>query len=323
MHSSGIEVRSINFSKLIVAIVLSILLSITLFYLTLEIPRILNEILRNYYPDIYWDSELRIRIINALRPYGYLTLVITFVLIILGFIIKRSYLSILGSVAIYLPIFGYFAFSMFFLTGIGVLRILWLPFIELSPVVLELGDIVILPLSILKLIPYSNAVLISISLLFIFLGLLVFSLGVITWIYGKFNGFKVINFWIYKYSRHPQYLGYLLWSYGLLLITPISGGVFAILPTFPWLISSMTIIGIALYEEIEMKKKYGEEYIDYLKKTPFMLPLPKFISRIIKFPLKLLLKNSPRSKRDIVLILITYIIILIILSLIINILNLM
>ena len=85
MHSSSIEVRSTDFSKLIVAIVLSILLSITLFYLTLEMPRILNEILRNYYPDIYWDSELRIRIINALRPYGYLALVVISALSILVF----------------------------------------------------------------------------------------------------------------------------------------------------------------------------------------------------------------------------------------------
>jgi len=89
---------------------------------------------------------------------------------------------------------------------------------------LKLGDIVILPILILKLIPCSNAILISISLLSIFLGLLIFSLGIVTWIYGKFNGFKVIDFWIYKYSKHPQYLGYLLWSCGLLLITSISEG---------------------------------------------------------------------------------------------------
>ena len=46
-----------------------------------------------------------------------------------------------------------------------------------------------------------------IALIITGLGLLVFSLGVTTWLYGGFKGYKIIDFWIYKYSRHPQYLG--------------------------------------------------------------------------------------------------------------------
>ncbi|RLG88158.1 MAG: hypothetical protein DRO15_03480 [Thermoprotei archaeon] len=48
-----------------------------------------------------------------------------------------------------------------------------------------------------------------------------------------------------------------------------------------------------------MIKGYGDECIDYSRRTPSMLPLSKFMLNIIKIPMKLLLKNSPRSKRDI------------------------
>jgi len=85
----------------------------------------------------------------------------------------------------------------------------------------------------------------------------------------------------------------------------------------------MIMIGIALYEEIEMRKKYGEEYIDYYEKTPYMIPLPKLLSNIITAPSRLIIKGLPRSKRDIAIVLTVYTIILIALSFIlINVFNL-
>ncbi|MFZ8791287.1 MAG: hypothetical protein ACO2OS_03245 [Thermosphaera aggregans] len=41
-----------------------------------------------------------------------------------GFPLKKTRLSILGSLAIYLPTIGYLAFTMFFLAGVGALRLL-------------------------------------------------------------------------------------------------------------------------------------------------------------------------------------------------------
>lgn len=310
----------IDASKFIIAIILSLLFTVTLFYLTFEVPHLLDNLLHSYYPDVFWEPELREQILNNLRPYGYLTLIITFMLIVLGFIVKKNYLSTLGSIAIYLPIFGYFAFAMFFLAGIGVLRILWLPLLEFSPNTLKLGHIVLLPFLILKFLPdeyFWYGIIQLIGIFTIGLGLLIFSLGVITWFYGRFRRYKLINFWIYRYSRHPQYLGFLLWSYGLLLFIyfkPYVKGAFTISPTLPWLISSMIVIGVALDEEIEIKRKYDEEYINYCKKVPFMIPLPKLLSDIITKPSNLFIKGSPRDRKDIVTILIIYLLILIILS---------
>jgi hypothetical protein len=55
------------------------------------------------------------------------------------------------------------------------------------------------------------------------LGLIIFLLGVFTWLYGKFKGIRIIDFWIYRYSRHPQYFGFLLWSYGLTILASTIG----------------------------------------------------------------------------------------------------
>ncbi|MEM4977343.1 MAG: hypothetical protein QXT64_08475, partial [Desulfurococcaceae archaeon] len=81
-----------------------------------------------------------------------------------------------------------------FLTGLGVLRTLWLPLLELSPSTLKLGCVVYLPFS---YVPHAPLV----RLVTAFIGLFVFLLGVTTWFYGRFKGYEIVDFWIYKYSR--------------------------------------------------------------------------------------------------------------------------
>lgn len=310
--------------EFILAIILSILFTITLFYLTLEFPHILDRILRNYYPDLFWEFELRTRMLNNVRPIGYLALGITIILIMLGFMLRRSCLSIMGSLVIYIPIFGYFAFAMFFLAGIGILRVLWLPLIEYSPDILELGNIALTPYIILRThLPWTITFKISLltALIIIFIGLFIFSFGTTTWLYGKFKGYEIIDFWIYRYVRHPQYLGYIIWSYGLLIfiyLKPYVKGAFVTTPSYPWLISALIIIGVALYEEIKMKKIYRENYVDYIKRSSFMMPLPKRLIDFIKLPLKVR-SGEIEELTDIIIILIIYLIIFTILSYLTNI----
>lgn len=132
---------------------------------------------------------------------------------------------------------------------------------------------------------------------------MIFLLGAFTWLYGKFKGFKVIDFWIYRCSRHPQYLGFLLWSYGLTLLTSLFGapkGGYVPPPSLPWLTSALTIIGAALHEENVMIKKYGSKYLKYRGKTPFMLPLPKHFSNLITAHVrKLMKKEMPENGKEI------------------------
>lgn len=312
--------RAIDVSKFIAATALSLLLTISLLYVTLDAPRIINEHLLKIFPDCFWDFEKAKQITDLMKPIGYAMLAIVAVLIVLGFITKRGRLSSLGSMALILPIFGYFAFQMFFLAGVGVLRALWFPFLDISPTVLRLGHIVYMPYFILSA-PLSTVfhgdVSMPLATIIMMIGLFAFFIGVVTWLYGKFKRKEIMDFWIYRYSRHPQYLGFLLWSYGLLLLATFASypkGGYVPKPTLPWLVSSLIIIGVALQEETKMKRKYGEKYGKYCRKVPFMIYIPRVLAPLIKAPMRLLSKDYPENTKEVVYIVFFYLILLMLLS---------
>jgi len=309
-----------------VAVVLALLFTAALIYLTIEIPRVIHKYLLKVFPDYWWWPPPEN--IESLRHFGYVLFVATLILMFAGFVAERGRLTALGSIALYLPTFGYFAYTMFSLAGIGILRVLWTPLFDLSPYVLRLGDIVYLSsfLSTLPLAPIfwitgvsGTDMYIPLSFVIMALGLVVLLLGTLTWLYGRFEGFYIIDFWIYKYSRHPQYLGFLLWSYGLLLLATFVGapmGGYVPPPSLPWLILALTMVGVALHEENTMVKEHGEKYIKYCNNTPFMLPLPKLLVTLITAPARLLLKkNWPENGKEIVYVIVVYGIMLIVLSL--------
>jgi protein-S-isoprenylcysteine O-methyltransferase Ste14 len=269
------------------------------------------------------------------RPIGYTCLALVIALIIVGFKTGKKRLSSLGSFAFFLPSFGYFAASMFFLAGIGILRVLWLPFFDSSSTLLKLGDISYIPYWIvmypLRLLSeegighwfsYGR----SVANLTVGAGLLIFCVGTFTWLYGKLEKRKVFDFWIYRYSRHPQYLGFILWSYGVLLLTaltPVAMGGAKPEPSFPWLISTILIICVALAEEITMIKQADDDYLQYRRSSPFMLPLPRFLAKVITAPNRVLLKKDfPESGREVIYTFVICSTLLILLSLLVQELNL-
>ena len=297
--------------ELALALFLSILFTIALLYAISEVTLILDKVLQQYFPEAYWDPEERSKILNFLRPIGYTAFVATIALIFLGFALKKGLISFAGSLAMYLPIFGYFAGAMFILTGLGALRALWLPILDYSPKLLKLGCIVYLPFTFVRVC----ATLISTILMFV--GIFIFVLGSTTWLYGKFRGYTVIDFWIYRYSRHPQYLGFIIWSYGLLVEVSTRGyikGAFTTPPAIIWLISTVIVIGVAMMEEIEMVKRYGEKYEEYRRKTPFLIPLPKPLAKAVTMPMRLLRRYPPKSLKSVTLTILLYTLIIIAVS---------
>lgn len=295
--------------EFVYAFALSAVFTVALFYLTFEVPIILDKILHEYFPEVFYDLEAIERVLNVLRPFGYAALVVTIALIFLGFMIKKSALAFLGSLTLYIPTFSYFAYAMFFLTGLGVLRALWLPMLEVSPSILKLGCVVYLPFS---AVPHASLMGMVIALI----GLFVFMLGATTWLYGKFKNYDLVDFWIYRYSRHPQYLGFITWSYGLLVFVSYKTyirGAFATPPAFIWLVSTMITIGVALLEELELVKTHEARYEEYRKRTPFMIPLPKPLSEIMAMPMKII-GGYPRNTKDVVIVVSLYTVILIALS---------
>ena len=71
---------------------------------------------------------------------------------------------------------------------------------------------------------------------------------------------------LHRYVRHPLYLGTLLFTWGLFIIFPYLNNLVACL-----VITLYTLIGIEL-EEIKLREEFGEQYREYSKKVPRLIP---------------------------------------------------
>lgn len=334
---------------------MAVIFTAGLTFATLEGPRLLNVLAVNligvpdYNPAI--DSELIEEFMNShyVRSIGYACLTLLAVLIFAGFAAKRTGFLKAGSVAFFLPTFGYFAAYMFFLSGIGILRVAWLPIWDPSKNILKLGDIAYVPYMAVAFplsLGFSSISLdigspvtqflirsrmtcyywsglhldvrLPLACVLITLGLLIFLSGTINWLYSKIHRRKVVDLWLYRHLRHPQYLGWLMWSYGVMLLaslTPVVRGGENPGASFAWLISSMLVVCVALAEELKMREEHGDEYVKYQNTTPFMLPLPQFITRTVSFPARIALKKErPENRKDIAIIFLIYTAILVLLS---------
>ena len=159
----------------------------------------------------------------------------------------------------------------------------------------------------------------GLAYLAIALGLLVFLLGTLAWLYARFQKRGTADLWLYRFSRHPQYLGWMMWSYGLVLLAiqaPIPMGGENPGASLPWLVSSLVIACVALGEEARMSRERGEEYEAYRSRVPFLVPLPALVSRLFSAPMRLLLrKERPGSGRGLVIVFVVYLTIFMLLSL--------
>jgi protein-S-isoprenylcysteine O-methyltransferase Ste14 len=247
---------------------------------------------------------------NHVRLIGYGCAAVAILLAIVGLVAERRGLASLGSAGFTLSIYAYFVIHMSFLAGLQVLKALWVPF---WGNLVKLGDIAYLPYMIL-VYPFS---LIGIDVredlahLLENLGLLVFVLGVLAWFYARLQRKGTADFWIYRLTRHPQYLGWIVWSYGLMLKASLRSDI----PlghtnpgaSLPWVVSTLILVCIALSEEVRMAREHGAEYEAYRGKAPFLLPLPRAVARVISAPLRLLLKRDrPQARWDLVWTLLIY-----------------
>lgn len=241
---------------------------------------------------------------HYIRAIGYACLGLVILLTVVGLLTKKRGLATLGSAGSVLTIYAYFVIHMSFLAGLGVLAGLWSPF---WGNLVKLGDIAYLPY-ISLVYPFSLAgidIRMGLARLLTDLGLLIFVLGIMAWFYARFQQKGTADFWIYRFTRHPQYLGWIVWSYGLMLRASISRGI----PlgqgnpgaSFPWVLSTLIIICIALAEELDMKREYGDEYERYQTNAPFMIPLPKFVSQVLAAPFWLVMRKArPENRWDVV-----------------------
>jgi len=302
---------------------LAVVFTMALTFATLQLPVILGNWLSNYFPDIHpiIEPERVAEFMVVARPVGYACLAVIAILIVAGFITGKKKLSVFGSFAFFLPTFGYFFASMFFLAGLGILRVPFIPFWDPSVNLMNFGNISYLPYVALVYPFWLGGVDIREALAWIAigLGLFIFVLGTITWFYGKVQKRKTVDFWIYRYSRHPQYLGFIIWSYGVMLFAaqqPVPMGGSNPGASLPWLLTSLVVICIALAEENRMRKEDSQRYLQYAASAPFMFRIPKFVSSVITLPIRLLLKKDrPETGKELLATFAVYATLLILLSL--------
>lgn len=296
--------------------ILAVAFTISLAFATIVLPETLNKALLRQFVDVPTDvgrSGTRVLdlgpFMTAIEPIGYLSLAAVALLILAGFATRRRTVSIVGSFAFFLPTFGYFAATMFTLAGLGILRVVWQPLWNVNPSLFMLGDAAFLPY---WLVTWSSSTLLgpaysdfagtALAYALIAAGLLLFSAGVFTWLYGKLQKRRLFDFWAYKYSRHPQYLGFILWNYGVLLLaTQVFNPYWERQPepTLPWVISTLLVICVGLLEENSMLDRANQEYLAYRERTHFMLPLPHALASLCTAPNRLVLgKDFPRGGRE-------------------------
>jgi len=266
-----------------------------------------------------------------LRAIGYVSLAVVVVLIVVGFLAEKRGLAVVGGLALFLPVLSHFAFSMFFLAGLGLLRVLWFPVLDASHAAtggaaygaFGLADVIYLPyiVGVWLLSWIGIDARIALGYVLMGFGLFIFVAGMLAWFTTHLQGRGTADFWLYRFSRHPQYVGWIIWTYGLTLywIHHGEGAHFkiswAIPDSSPWLIATMVIVGVALLEEIRMRRDEGAAYEEYREKTPFLLPLPRVVCSVIAAPMRWVLrKDWPESGKDVAVVVIVYTVVFFLLS---------
>ena len=92
----------------------------------------------------------------------------------------------------------------------------------------------------------------------------------------------------YRFVRHPQYLAFIIMTFGLTLIAfqtspvfnfdlgDINGYTFLL---YIWIGEVLAYIVLGKIEEFALKARYGEQFLNYASEVPFMFPFFK-IKRI-------------------------------------------
>jgi len=306
-------------------LLLAAVFTIGLSFATVELPYLIDDTLQNTMTTPDLDSHVdELSVLKTelfishfkLRLIGYVCFALMVLAIVAGFATRRTGLAALGALGFMLPVFAQFAAVMFFLAGLGILNILWLPVLDISYELQHLGLIIRAPYDLLRwligLVGLSGYW--PIVYFFIGGGLLLFFLGTFAWLSARARQQSVADFWVYRISRHPQYLGWILWSYGiyLLLLRGLypkrSWGIDA---SLPWLLSTLVIIGVAMLEELNMRRRHGEAYETYRRSAPFLFPVPAFVEEIFALPLRVLFKKSRyERKREVATVLSLYAVLL-------------
>lgn len=302
-------------------LLLSAVFTVGLTFATVELPRVADGFLQETVQTPAFDShadrvsQLKTELFVShfrLRALGYGCFGAMVLLVISGFATRRTGLAAAGGVAFMLPVFAQFASVMFFLAGLGLLNVVWLPVLDVSLELSRLGLVTRLPYDLLRRLLGALGVngYWPIVLLLIALGLLIFFLGTFAWLSARLREIPVADRSVYRFSRHPQYLGWIVWSYGIYLL--LERGMYprrswGISASLPWLLSAMVILAVAMLEELRMQRRHPAVYDRYRQSAPFLLPLPAWLGMLVTLPCRVLFGHSrPERRREVAVVVALY-----------------
>ena len=182
-------------------------------------------------------------------------------------IIKSRIISISTTISSYLiPIFQYVPCTAIWFGIMSVPLITYLGFFFQNPNILSYD---------------LNFLFETHGFYYIILGFIVYFY---TLIYQLSHRRRLIRTGPYKYIRHPQYISFIIITLGLTLVAFETDPVFNTLPFdlngytvifYIWVGELLAYIVLAKIEEIALKAKYGDEFLEYANKVSFMIPFFK------------------------------------------------
>jgi len=88
----------------------------------------------------------------------------------------------------------------------------------------------------------------------------------------------------YKYVRHPQYLAFIIMTLGMTIVAFQTSPIFEFAVSyengfsilfFIWIGEVLAYILLGKIEEIALKSKYGDKFLEYRNKVAFIVPFLK------------------------------------------------
>ncbi len=111
-----------------------------------------------------------------------------------------------------------------------------------------------------------------------------FILFIYTLVYQLTHRKQLMRTGPYKYLRHPQYLAFIIMTLGMTLVAFQTSPVFEF-PVYNvdghtiifivWICEVLAYIFLGKIEELALKAKYGDEFLEYASDVSFMIPFLK------------------------------------------------